>query len=68
MLEAWAHPMAWHHIQNTGILEKHNLHVQTVCSLLVRLNMNNYILCAMAYDKLAKPPLYPTDTLTQNTT
>jgi len=54
--------------QTTGILEKRNLHVQTVCSLLVHLNMNIYILCAMAYDKLAKHPLHPADTLTQNTT
>ena len=30
--------------------------------------MNIYILCAMAYDKLAKHPLHPADTLTQNTT
>jgi len=33
--------------QKTGILEKHNLHVQTVSSLLVQLYMNIYILCAM---------------------
>jgi len=34
--------------QKTGICEKLNRHVQTVCSLPVRLNMNIYILCAMA--------------------
>jgi len=54
--------------QKTVIFEKRNLHVQTVCSLLVHLNLNIYILCATVYNNLAKPPLHPADTLTQNTT
>lgn len=61
----WKLLTQWHGITShtTGMLKTCNLQVQTVCSLLVLLNVNIYILCAMVYDKLPKRSLCPTGIL-----